>query len=68
MSRIKDLWMDKHEALCEEYLEAHPDATDEEAHEHADKVLTGTDAFADHMAELTDRAYQQEKDRRQCGQ
>ncbi len=31
MGRVKELWMAAHEQLIEEYLEEHPDATNEEA-------------------------------------
>lgn len=59
---MKEMYMDFHEQLMEKYLEEHPDATDEEAYE-----ATSDQAYndlGDYMADLADRAWQAEKDRR----
>jgi hypothetical protein len=62
MGRSKELYIEAHEAAIEAYLEAHPDASEEEAYE-----ATGEQAWndmGDMMADRADHYYQQMKDAR----
>jgi len=59
----KELWIDAHEELIEEYLEEHPDATQAEAVEATvDRV---DDRYANNMGDMIDRARDQMKERGQ---
>lgn len=56
----KEMFMDAHAKLVEEYLEQHPDANDQEAYDAtADKAW---DRARDDYADMIDAAKQQAKD------
>ena len=45
MGAMKELFMAAQERMAEEYLELHPDATDEEVQEYLDKQSTCDEAM-----------------------
>ena len=56
----KELFIDAHEELIEQYLERHPDATDNEAYEAtADRAW---DRAKDKLADMADTMRQRAKD------
>jgi hypothetical protein len=62
MGRSKELYMEAHEAAIERYLEAHPEADEQEAYE-----ATGEQAWhdmGDMMADRADHYHQMQKDAR----
>lgn len=57
MGKMKELWMAAHEKLIEEYMELHPNATDEEAYDATaggagDRMADDMAAMADHMNDM----------------
>lgn len=62
MSRVKDLFIEAHERLMEEYLERYPNATEEEAYDKC------ADSAYDRMRDdLADRADNERKRRHEDG-
>jgi hypothetical protein len=56
----KEMYIEAHEQLIEEYLEKHPEATWDQAYELlADKAY---DRYRDNFADLVDQARQRKKD------
>lgn len=54
MSAVKELYMEEHENAIEAYLEANPDATEEQAYDAtADEAMT---MLGDRMADMADMA------------
>lgn len=62
MGRSKDLYMEAHERAIERYLEAHPDADEQEAYEATSD--TAWHDYGEMMADRADHYYQQWKDAR----
>lgn len=60
MGQTKELYMAAHERLMEEYMEAHPDASDEEAYENTADHAYGR--MIDDMGDMADRMRQLRKD------
>lgn len=60
MSRTKDLYMDAHEAEMEAFLEANPEATDEEAYEATSEAAYFR--MNDRFADMADHYRQLKKD------
>jgi len=56
----KELWIEAHEQLIEEYLEKHPDASWAEASKAVEDKTQ--DRFADNFASMIDAARQRAKD------
>lgn len=50
----KDIWIAEHERLYAEYLDAHPEASEQEALDHADDNTS--EAVAERLADKIDRA------------
>lgn len=57
---MKELWIAAHDELIAEYLDAHPDATEQEA-ERATEDAAYT-RMQDKYADMIDRAWQAHKD------
>lgn len=57
----KELWMAAHEQLVDAYLEAHPDATWEEAYERTADFAS--DRLRDNLADIGDRLRMEAKER-----
>lgn len=58
---MKELYMVAHDRLIEEYLEAHPDASEHDAYEKTADAAYGR--MTDMWADMIDDARQREKDR-----
>ena len=58
----KEIFIAAHEQLIEEYLEAHPDATEAEAYEKTADAADGR--YRDNLADMVDVARQRAKDAR----
>ena len=52
MSRVKDLFIEQHERLMADYLDAHPEADEQEAYEATSGHAF--DALGDHLADMAD--------------
>jgi hypothetical protein len=57
----KELWINAHDELIAEYLEAHPEATEAEAIEAT--VARVDDRYADNIGDMIDRARDLAKER-----
>jgi hypothetical protein len=57
---MKELFIEAHEELVTEYLEAHPDASEQEAYDAT--ADAADERFKDKLGLLTDRAMQAHKD------
>jgi hypothetical protein len=62
MGRTKELFIEHHERLIGDYLDAHPEADEEEAYNATGGLAY--DSLGDHMADIADHYYQQMKDAR----
>lgn len=58
---MKELWIQLHEEKIARYLEENPDADEHNAYE---LCIPTNDEFRDYLADLADRAWSAEKDRR----
>ena len=52
MSRVKEIFMEQHERLIGEYLDAHPNADEQEAYDATGGAAY--DALGEHFADLAD--------------
>lgn len=59
---MKEIWIEAHDELITEYLEAHPEATEQEAYDATVDAID--DRFRSNLGDMTDRAWQAHKDGR----
>jgi hypothetical protein len=52
VSRLKDIFIEQHERLFGEYLDAHPEANEEDAYDATGGAAY--DALGDHFADMAD--------------
>jgi hypothetical protein len=57
---MKELFIEAHDELITEYLEAHPDASERDA--YAATAHAADERFREKLGDLTDRAMQAHKD------
>lgn len=57
---MKELWMEAHGELIAEYLDAHPEATEQEAERATEDAASAR--MQDKYADMIDRAWQAHKD------
>jgi hypothetical protein len=60
MSRVKDLFIEQHERLMSDYLDAHPGADEEEAYDATGGAAY--DSLGEHFADMADHYRDMAKD------
>jgi hypothetical protein len=61
MSRVKDLYIEQHEKAMADYLEAHPEASDEEAYDST--AQAAHERLTDYYADMADHYRDMAKER-----